>query len=169
MSEIVGTRHDTSLPIEARGNLWLELVYDLAAKEVNYNYLCSKYQVKKTALQDFEKKYSREIINARERVTDEYAALWITDKSSRLAEAQKDVEFLNDQIEVGEKPMEAIRQKTQILRNVADELGHLPGRAPTIVQHTTVNYHVEGVDMSKLQVAEKPMKKVIEGDVVDGD
>jgi len=170
VTDTAENRSDAQLPIQARGHKWLDLIYALAQDEVDYTRLSMHYQIRKTDLALFAEQHAAAIEDAKTQVNDEFAALWITKKTSRMAEYQADLEYLNDCIETADKPLEAIRLKQQVLKNVADELGQIPGRTPTLVQNNSVHYHVEGVDMEKLQIAAKGDKKsnaVIDAEVIE--
>ena len=128
MTELVnGSASSPKLtPVQRR-----QLCRALAVNEVTRAQLARDYGVSRPAITQFAKRHGTEIEAIKARLDDEFAGLWIADKGNRLAAYQGDYDLSAE----GEYAAhyEQIRTRTQILHNVAEELGQLPPRATVAV------------------------------------
>ena len=97
--------------------------------------------------QRFAKRHQAEIDELKANADDAFAGLWIADKSARMAAYQADLE-LSGTGKYGSH-WEQIRTRTQILKQVAEELGQMPPRAGIVV--IPVTHVIEGVDVEALK------------------
>ena len=142
-----------------RGKLevgWIrsKLIRDIAADELTPGDLAEKYQVSYEAIAQFRKRHAPEIDKARDRLEDKLSHLWIAEKAARLAEYEAAFEriraILDDSdLRANVNTAEMIRAQFAALKAAAEELGDLTQKIET--RTVSVNYIVEGVDMSKLQ------------------
>jgi hypothetical protein len=123
------------------------LCRELALGEVTKAALGRKYGVTGQAISAFAKRYAAEIDAIRAQLDDEFAGLWIASKEARLAQYQDDYEA-SERHEKSEH-FEWVRVRTQILHQVAEELGQMPPRAEVTV--LPVEHIIIGVDMEALK------------------
>jgi len=76
--------------------------------------------------------------------------LWIAHKAARLGAYQKLADDIFSALERGWREDPGVNSRlttaaTKILRNVAEELGHLPTRSVIQVERATVDYLINGV------------------------
>lgn len=143
-----------------RSYLRVELINDLAAGELSQEKLAEKYRVSPATITDFKRRFSYEIEERarfiREQVGDVTSGLWIADKRNRLASYQEQADILEEAIikrdGQGNKPdVSLMKQLSNTLRSVAEELGDLPSRVQiNNTQAESVHYTIEGVDTDKL-------------------
>lgn len=76
-----------------------------------------------------------------------FAGLWIADKANRIDAYMRDADRLEHADDV--TYAEAARTRATILKQVAEELGQLPGRVSLVVQ--PVIHVIEGVDVEALK------------------
>jgi hypothetical protein len=123
------------------------LCRELALGEISKAALGRKYGVTGQAIGQFAKRHAREIDQIRAQLDDEFAGLWIASKEARMAQYQEDYEASQEH----EKSthFEWVRVRTQILHQVAEELGQMPPRAEVTVM--PVIHVLEGVDPEVLK------------------
>jgi hypothetical protein len=147
-----------------------KLVVDLALSGMTQTALAGKYGVTQPAISDFLGRHRTEVDAVRADSENEFAGIAIAEKAIRLATyldvldtALKPVPKVNAKGEImmglpdenGERHpiMEidaGVAQK--ILRNVAEELGHLPNRVTLGGEvGVTTNYKIDGVDPENLK------------------
>lgn len=129
-----------------RGWAKSRLILELAQAERTQVELAASYGVVQSSISEFADRHRDEITHQRDRITDEYASLWIADKRNRVAECQADVDAINDAL-TGEADEKLLRAKLAIMRQVAEELGQLKTNIEVGGQLT---YAVQGVDLSRL-------------------
>lgn len=125
-----------------------KLIQELAQGDKLQSQLAREYGVTQGRISQFRKKHEADIDRVREDLLNEFAALWIVDKVNRLAEYEADVEQLNT------RPFDVqlLAAKHRALKQVAEELGHLPNRVTLQGEVTTkVHYLVDGVDDETLK------------------
>lgn len=142
------------------------LIIDLAKDERTQYELADRYGCSQPAISAFKKRHQLEIASVLDDLSNEYAGLWIAEKSARIAEYQADVDQVNELLqldmfdddipaEVKEAAVTHLpalqRQKARALRNVAEEMGHLPARTIINVNDRRASYSVEGVDLEQLR------------------
>ena len=129
-----GKRRPLENPLTRR-----KLIRELATTDTLQKEHAAKYGVSRDAIHDFERRHAEEIAAVRADHLDEFAGLLIAEKQNRLSVYEQ---LLLEAIDRGERQV-AVR----ILRNVAEELGHLPSRmqiSGAVDVHTT--YTVAGED-----------------------
>ena len=124
-----------------------ELCRELATGEVRRTVLARKYGVVPSTITDFAKRYAAEIDAIKSRLDDEFAGLWIANKEARMAQYQEDYEA-SERHDKSEH-FEWVRVRTQILHQVAEELGQMPPRAEITVM--PVVHVLEGIDLEALK------------------
>jgi hypothetical protein len=122
------------------------LCRELAVGEVTGAALARKYDVTRQAISAFKKRHAAEIDAIKADLDNEFAGLWIAQKSARIAAYQADLEA-SEGGGFGSH-FEQIRTRTQVLKAVAEELGQLPPRATITI--VPVQHILEGVDPSAL-------------------
>lgn len=140
---------------------------DLAHSGLSQSKLGEKYGVTQQSISDFAKRHAATIQQIRDDAANEFAGLAIASKAARLEVyrelidacmqpvpkvAGKDADFVRD--EDGNVVYEIDASVAgKLLRNVAEELGHLPNRVTLSggldVTHT--NYTINGVDPGALK------------------
>lgn len=161
---------------DIRGRERLDLVHELATGDLSADALAEKYDRHVQTIKQFENRNRAEIDEARRGMAGEFSGLWITRKESRLAEYQQkyaDIDAMfaehNDAIR---QLLETERDKhhrnrlfarllnhadinrytvtqLKILASAAEEMGHLPSRAPGEGPAAVMLRHeVVGVDLS---------------------
>jgi len=124
-----------------------QLVRDLATGEVHRAALARKFGITRAAVTQFARRNAKEIDEIKANLEDEFAGQWIAQKELRIEQYQRDLELSAEGEFAGH--YEQIRTRTQILHNVAEELGQLPTRGNITVvpvQHTII-----GIDMDDLR------------------
>lgn len=158
-----------------RGATRLQLIRQIALGNKSLAQLCHEYDVGNGTVEAFAKRHAAEIQAVVDESAAEFTALWIAEKRNRLAEYQQDIEDINesllsDDVKQSEKT-QLFRVKHAALRQVAEELGHLPGRVQIRFEGPRVTYQIVGVDMDKLgqPAAEQPkaLRDVVDAEVVD--
>lgn len=138
------------------------LIRDLALREIPQTKMAAKYGVSQAAISKFLIRHESDIVAAKDRVQElidnEFAHLWSYSRINRVTELQgayERIERTLDAVEHDEglratvNTAEMIRTQAQILKAIADETGQ--SKQVVEVHGIQVTYHVEGVDMSKLQ------------------
>lgn len=129
-----------------RGRRRLHMIQDLAASEMTKAEVAAKYGISETATYQFINRNKEDIERAQASLTDALMALWIANKYERIAANQGYVEILEELTELveNEKVPAILKTASGILRNVAEELGHLsPKDGSEVVK---VDVHLHGVD-----------------------
>lgn len=134
------------------------LIRDLALREESQKALGLRYGVNQTSIREFGIRHQGEVdaANARlqEILDNKFAHLWSTRKENRIAQYEASFErvdtILNDaDLRASVNTAEMVRTQHQALRAIAEEMGQLKQQVE--VTGVQITYHVEGVDMSKLQ------------------
>lgn len=99
--------------------------------------LAREYGVDHKAITKFRDRHEAVIEDMRQAIDDEFAGLWIAQKSERLAEM---IELYDD----GTSPRDR-ETKLSVLRHAAEELGQIPNRT-TIDFAQPVHVVIEGGD-----------------------
>jgi hypothetical protein len=127
------------LKIEGRAWTRLGLMRDLALDEATHAELGIKYNCTREAVSRFRKRHEAEIADIVARADEEFAGILITQKRNRLAMYQEQVEGAEDR-----KDWKLV---ARLLRQVAEEMGHLPSRmqiSGAVDVHTS--YTITGAD-----------------------
>lgn len=117
---------------------WLRygLCKDLAVGEKTRTQLGKEHGVTQQAVSKFAKANAARIADIRDHLDEEFAGIWLADKSKRIASYTADFELSATGDRAGH--FEQIRTRNDIRRHVAEELGQMPARGVTvagIVQH----------------------------------
>ena len=139
---------DITRPAYGNRGAWehRQLCRELAEGTVTKAALGRKYGITGQAIAQFAKRYAREIDDIKAQLDDEFAGLWIARKEARMAQYQEDYEA--SQTHDKSNHFEWIRVRTQILHQVAEELGQMPPRAEVTV--LPVQHVIIGVDLEAL-------------------
>lgn len=138
-----------------------ELIVKLAHSGKTQRALAEEYGVAQSSIFEFAQRHRAEVEQVRADKENEFAGIAIADKANRLATYQAVLERLAGAVEANADlgdDEQAMDEKTanavgKILRNVAEELGHLPNRVTLggEVGLTHTNYTVNGVDPENLK------------------
>lgn len=134
--------------LEGRPAVRLGLIRDLALGEQTHAELAVKYGVWRESVSEFRKRHEQEIEDCIVRADSEFKGIMIADKANRLSAYEK---MLMDAMDAGDR-----RTAIRILRNVAEEMGHLPSRmqiSGAVDVHTSYTVHGaddKPIDMSRL-------------------
>ena len=109
--------------------------------------LARKYGVSRPAITQFARRNAAEIDAIKADLQAEFAGLWIAEKELRIARYEADLELSAEGDFAGH--YEQIRTRTQILHNVAEELGQLPTRGNITV--VPVQHVIVGIDTELLK------------------
>lgn len=115
----------------------------LAAGELSQRQIASRFGITQNRISEINRQQARRIDAIRAAMDDEFAGLWIADKTARLANYEGDVEAL-----ASEDGVEAKRARAAIMKIVAEEMGQLPARLSLTVN--PVIHIIEGVNMEDL-------------------
>lgn len=133
------------------GHRKLRLIRELASGEKTRSSLAKEFEIDSATVTNFAKANADAINACIRSIDDEMAGLWIASQVNRIAEyqelAEKLDEIIFDESSTDTVVSNAILRKTTILRQVAEERGHLMQKVETSGKY---NYVVEGVDMTKL-------------------
>lgn len=128
--------------------------------------LARHYGVTDRAMTLFKQRHEYEIADVKRDMENRLSALWISDRENRLASYQDLYEQLSDvvknQLPNGTQLFDAegepvrvvevdngvVRTAAHLLRNVAEEMGHL---RQIVDVNAKVNYTINGIDPEKLQ------------------
>lgn len=119
-----------------------QLCRELAEGGQTHAELGRKYGVKRTAITDFKARHKRRIDEIAAHLDDEFAGLWVASKAARIAAHQRDAQLLE-----GDRHPERVKARTAILKQVAEELGQMPGRAGITI--TVAEHQLVGVEISE--------------------
>lgn len=134
--------------LEGRPAVRLGLIRDLALGELTQEQLAVKYQVNRYSITAFKKRHGQEIEDCIVKADSEFRGIMIADKANRLSAYEK---MLMDAMDAGDR-----RTAVRILRNVAEEMGHLPSRmqisgaVDVHTSYTVTNGEGQPIDISKL-------------------
>jgi hypothetical protein len=139
-----------------RGHQERMLKLDLAKGDLSQEKLGKKYGVTGPAIHHFKERHLDAIMEIKAQldngVREEVAGLWIADKGNRIAEYQRQMDLLAEQLEDGSlEPSDfrgAMKVQQQALRNVAEELGDLKVQ---VEQGGELRFTVRGVDIEDLK------------------
>lgn len=123
-----------------------KLIRDLATNDATQVELADRYGVVPQSISQFKQRHQTAIDEMRADLENQFAALWIAEKASRLAEYQQDVEDIGST-----SNHELLRAKHNALRSAAEELGQLPSRYNVQVNNAPVTYKIDGVDLEQLR------------------
>lgn len=126
-----------------------QLIHELAAQDSTITFLAQKYGVVHSAIINFRTRHQAEIVAVQQNLADRFASIPLARKENRLAEYQQDIDDIN-RIQDGFPQPELTRLKHGALKNMAEELGHLPSKTSIQVNNAQVSYAFEGVDLDKL-------------------
>lgn len=132
-------RNTRSQPLEGKPLVRLKLIRDLALSGKTHEVLSGEYGVTREAITRFKARNADQIAACLEQAGSEFAGILISDKATRLSVYE---DLLSTAVEKGDR-----QAAVRILRNVAEELGHLPSRmqiSGAVDVHTT--YSVTGPD-----------------------
>lgn len=149
----------------SRGHIKWKLIQELARQDKTQRALAREYDVAHSSITEFKQRHAAEIAEVRADLENEFAGLWIAQKTQRLAEYQTDAEEIGDarvQAIVGHdedgEPITAekvdaalIRAKHAALRAAAEELGQIPAKVNITIDPVTVRYEVVGVSPEDLK------------------
>lgn len=137
-----------------------QLVVDLALSGKTQSELAEKYGVTQQSISDFKARHLTEVQAVLADSENEFAGIAIANKANRLATYQSILERLAGAVEANADlgdDEQAMDEKTanavgKILRNVAEELGHLPNRV-TLGGEVGVrtDYTINGLDPGNLK------------------
>lgn len=120
------------------------LMRDLALGDVTQAALAERYGVSPAAVTYFKQRFAAEIEDIRGDAEGEYAGVLIARKINRLQMYQEAIERAEDS---GDDKLLA-----RLLRQVAEECGHLPSRIQVSGQlDTQTRYVIDGVDTGDLR------------------
>lgn len=134
--------------LEGRPAVRLALIRDLAQGDLTQDQLAAKYSVNRYTITSFKKRHLQEIEDCIAKVDSEFRGIMIADKANRLSAYEK---MLMDAMDAGNR-----RDAIRILRNVAEEMGHLPSRmqisgaVDVHTSYTVTNGEGQPIDISKL-------------------
>lgn len=97
-----------------------KLIRRLALTDVGDDEVCADYGVDDASIHRFRKRHAEEIAAVAANAADEFAGLWIAEKLNRLTVYG---DMLEQALAKGE-----LQNAARILRNAAEEMGHLPSR-----------------------------------------
>lgn len=138
-------RNAHKFKLEGRPAVRLGLIRDLADGQLTHEKLGVKYEVSRDSITAFKKRHEQEIKDCLARVDSEFKGILIADKANRLSAYEH---MLMQAMDEGNRK-DAIR----ILRQVAEEMGHLPSRmqiSGAVDVHTS--YTVTGADGAPIDV-----------------
>jgi transposase-like protein len=130
-----------------RGRSRLRLIHEIATGRHSYAELARRHGVTRSAISQFAARHQLAILDARQALDDDTAALWISRRRDRLAEIQQTIEDLDAQLDAQpEDRAQLWRLRLQAIRQAAEETGQLRDTAPV----HTVEIRLNGVDLDQL-------------------
>jgi hypothetical protein len=97
-----------------------KLIRQLALTDIGDEAVCVEYGVDDASIYRFRKRHAAEIAAVAASAADEFAGLWIAEKINRLTVYGDLAQMAIDRGE--------LQNAARILRNAAEEMGHLPSR-----------------------------------------
>jgi len=132
-----------------RGHRLARLLRELAEADKPQSALARKYGVSQPRISQINTEHRERIEAIRADIDNEFAGLWIADKSNRLEYYQADLESINEKLaefaELNEDAYAWIRLRDKLLRAAAEELGQIPNKM-TVKSSVEGKYKFEGVD-----------------------
>jgi transposase-like protein len=130
-----------------RGRSRLRLIHEIATGRHSYAELARRHGVTRSAISQFAARHQLAILDARQALDDDTAALWVSRRRDRLAEIQQTIEDLDAQLDAQpEDRAQLWRLRLQAIRQAAEETGQLRDTAPV----HTVEIRLNGVDLDQL-------------------
>lgn len=120
-----------------------DLKKDLALRTASQRELALKYGVTEGRISQFKSECEQEIESIAEKALEQVTGELIKNQNWRLKEYERDLAKLE-----GYRSPDAVRARTQILRQVAEEMGQLPPRMAVAIQVAEHHYH--GVDIDQV-------------------
>lgn len=124
-----------------------KLLRELAIGERSSADLGREYGMTATAVRMFKSRHRAKVEAIAADLGNEFAGLWIADKTQRLAAYESDYEMALDSDKSDHH--EWVKARTQILHAVAEETGQLPPRTTVAVQ--SVTHVIVGIDTDDLK------------------
>lgn len=119
---------------------------DLAKSGLSQTVLATKYGVTQPAITHFKKRHKRAIDEIRNNAADEFAGILLAKQVNRIEALAEIVEGFAESADP-----KAARLAVQAMRNIAEELGHLPGRVTLAGEvGTTTRYVIDDVNPEDL-------------------
>ncbi len=139
-----------------RGWRRAQLLRELAQGEQTMTQLAAKYGVTIGRISQINKEDAERIAAIKEDLENEFAGLWIAQKYNRLAEYQAMAERILDRVgeEIDPDDEQAVqleRLRANVLKSVAEELGHLPSKVQLNVGEQTIRYSIDGINPEDLR------------------
>jgi transposase-like protein len=130
-----------------RGHLRARLIREIAGRTESYAQIACRHGVTRSAISQFAARHQLAILDARQALDDDTAALWVSRRRDRLAEIQQTIEDLDAQLDAQpEDRAQLWRLRLQAIRQAAEETGQLRDTAPV----HTVEIRLNGVDLDQL-------------------
>jgi len=132
------------------------LIRDLAAAEHSQSELALRYGVSQQGISLFAARHAERIATVAGKLDDEFAGLWVAQKANRLAVLEHQVDEVLDVMSDPEKAAKAGVQAAEMMRvvqtglkQIAEELGQLPGRV-SVTHSGSLTVQLNGVDVGAL-------------------
>lgn len=130
-----------------RGRARLRLLHEIATGNHSYAALARQHGVTRSAISQFAARHQLAILDARQALDDDTAALWVSRRRDRLAEIQQTIEDIDVRLTMDPADRAPLlRLRLQALRQAAEETGQLRDTAPV----HTVEIRLNGVDLDQL-------------------
>lgn len=127
------------------------VIRDLALSGETQNEIGRRYGVASSTISAFAKKHAVEIEQVRAAAEDEFAGILLADKANRIRTYEALLEAAISYDRSGNIEGVDMKSAVRILRNIAEELGHLPARLQISGEMgVTTNYKINGVDVKDL-------------------
>lgn len=130
-----------------------QLIRDLALSGSTQRALAEKYDCAVSSINEFQGRNAAAINAVRDDAANEFAGIWIAEKTKRVMAYKEQVDYLNDRIEeLGvEDAMAAFKVAQAALKGAAEEMGQLTARVAVQADvNAKVQYEVKGVDTEAL-------------------
>lgn len=119
---------------------------DLAKQAGTQAALARKYGVSQPAITKFKKRHAARIQEIQDNAADKYAGILLAQQQNRIELYEQMIE---DALEAGD--LKSRQLAARLARQMAEELGHLPGRVTLAGEvGTTTKYVIEGVTQEDL-------------------
>lgn len=143
------TNHDHHSKIKSHHKL--ALMRELAEGKLSQYALAERYGVTQGTISQFKSRHALAIEEIQKGFEDEFAGLWIADKTNRIDQYLQDVELINEQLQTDPLPRNLgtlLRYKQIALDAVAREMNAYTTKVETT---NKTHYTIDGVDMEKLR------------------